>query len=165
MDDKMDHMKELEERTSEMYKKMETPEGMREVVAGTLWGKGHAKCRSCNTVVEYDVSNPNVNVEEVTVRPDGGYLSPNPRPRQGFRFVMACPTGDGQIDFGEFYSSIGLGRGSPGDRYTPDGPARGYTSELVAAYRELGEENARQRREFGEGFLDKAWKDMQAKKA
>ena len=164
MDDKMDHMKRLKETTNEMCQKMETPEGMREVVAGTLWGKGHAMCPSCETVVDYDVSNPDVDVREVTVRPDRSYLSTNPRPRQGFRFVMVCPTGDRQIDLGEFYSSIGLGRGSPGDRCTPEGLSRGYTSELVDAYRKLGEENARQRIESGEGFLDKAWKDMQAKK-
>ena len=129
MTDEMDYMLESQ-RYEEMYQKMKTPEGMREVVAGTLWGKGHAKCRSCDEVVEYDVSNPNVNVEEVTVSPDGSNLRPNPKAPQGFRFVMKCPKEDGQIDFGEFYSGVGLGRGSPGDRYAPEGYAKGYESEF-----------------------------------
>lgn len=142
----------------EWYEKMKTPEGMREVVAGTMYGKGNAKCRCCGKVVAFDISDrEKVDVEEVTIYPRGNHLVANPQPRQGFKFSMQCPNEDSVISLGEFFKGIGLDHSNLGDNYTTDGPAKGYSSELSDAYRKLGEANAHSRKEDpnGVGFLDK----------
>ena len=137
---------------TQMQEKMKTPEGIREVVANTLWGKGHAKCRKCNTIIEYDISNQDVYVEKKVIKLKG---SRSMKGHQGYRFVIACPGGDGQIDLGEFYPAGGLERGNPGDQYFPKGYAKGYLNDLCDAYRIIGEENVKSKQELGKGFLDK----------
>lgn len=156
-----DKQRIIEKEFAELEKREETlktPEGMKEAVAKSPWGKGHAKCRSCGKIVDYDISSPKVTIKPATLKPHGSYLNPDPKTRSGFELSMPCPKGDTTIKLGKYYSrKSSLEYTDLGDIYSKHKALNCYISDFVESYRIIGEQDRLSKEESpdGIGFLDK----------
>jgi hypothetical protein len=129
------HVWEIEAKAVESGKKMETSEGMREVLSESHYGRGTCKHRSSERVVVFKISDPKVQVSETH-----GILPVGQREVKAFQFEMPDPDGHGMIHLGVFCRST-LGE-SPnllhaGDRYISDSGLSGYLQDMRDAFKQV----------------------------